>query len=40
MIQLFQYPHETLLQVSTPWTMDDGIDGYSDIERIESNMLK
>ena len=39
MIQLFQYPHETLLQVSTPWTKDDGIDGYSDIERFESDML-
>ena len=39
MIQLFQYPHETLLQVSTPWTKEDGIDGYSDIERFESDML-
>ena len=39
MIQLYQYPYETLLQVSTPWTKDDGIDGYSDIERFESDML-
>ena len=33
MIQLFQYPHETLLQTSTPWTQDDSIQGYDDIER-------
>ena len=39
MIQLFQYPHKTLLQVSTPWTKDDRIDGYSDIQRFEADML-
>ena len=39
MIQFFQYPHEKLLQDSTQWTKDDVIDGYSDIERFESDML-
>ena len=40
MIQLFQYPHETLLQTSTPWTQDDSIQGYDDIERFETDMTK
>ena len=39
MIQLYQYPYETLLQVSTPWTNTDSIHGYNDIERFESDML-
>ena len=39
MIQLFQYPHKTLLQVSTAWTKDDRIDGYSEIQRFEADML-
>ena len=40
MIQLFQYPHETLLQTSTVWKEDDSIDGYDDLERFESDVIK
>ena len=40
MIQLFQYPHETLLQTSTVWKDDDSIDGYDDIERFESDVIE
>jgi peptide deformylase len=40
MIKVYQYPHETLLQTSTPWTADDRIDGYDDIEQFERNMIK
>ena len=40
MIQLFQYPHETLLQTSTVWKEDDSIDGYDDLERFESDVIE
>ena len=40
MIKLYQYPYETLLQTSTPWTADDRIYGYDDLERFESDMIK
>ena len=40
MIQVFQYPHETLLQTSTPWTETDSIQGYDDKEKFESDMIK
>jgi peptide deformylase len=40
MIQVFQYPHETLLQTSTPWTDTDSIQGYDDRERFESDMIR
>ena len=40
MIQLFQYPHETLLQTSTAWTTDDSIQGYTDIEKFEHDYVK
>ena len=40
MIQVFQYPHETLLQTSTVWTKDDSIDGYDDIEKFEHDYIK
>ena len=40
MIQVFQYPHETLLQTSTPWTGTDTIQGYDDIEKFESDMIR
>ena len=40
MIQVFQYPHETLSQISTNWTEDDSIQGYSDLEKFESDMIK
>ena len=40
MIQVFQYPHETLLQTSTPWTETDTIQGYDDQEKFESDMIK
>ena len=40
MIQLFQYPYETLLQTSTAWTTDDSIQGYDDIEKFEHDFVK
>ena len=40
MIQVFQYPHETLLQTSTAWTKDDSIQGYDDIEKFEADVIK
>jgi peptide deformylase len=40
MIQLFQYPHETLLQTSTAWTDADAIQGYDDKEKFEFDMIK
>ena len=40
MIQLFQYPHETLMQTSTPWTDHDSIQGYDDKEKFEYDMIK
>ena len=40
MIQVFQYPHETLLQTSTSWTETDSIQGYNDFEQFESDMIK
>ena len=40
MIQVFQYPHETLLQTSTAWTDTDSIQGYADKEKFESDMIK
>ena len=40
MIQLFQYPHQTLMQVSTEWTSGDSIDGYRDIEKFEYDYIK
>src|SRR5210317_795879 len=40
MIKVYHYPHETLLQTSTPWTKDDRIDGYDDLERFETDMIK
>ena len=40
MIQVFQYPHETLLQKSTTWTKDDSIQGYDDKEKFEYDMIK
>ena len=39
MIQVFQYPHETLLQTSTPWSAEDSIQGYDDKEKFESEMI-
>lgn len=40
MIQVYQYPHETLLQTSTPWTDGDSIQGYDDKEKFEDDMIK
>ena len=40
MIQVFQYPHETLLQTSTEWTDNDSIQGYTDKEKFENDMIK
>ena len=40
MIQVFQYPHETLLQSSTEWTKNDSIQGYNDIEKFEHDFVK
>ena len=40
MIKVLQYPHQTLMQVSTIWTSDDSIDGYNDIEKFEDDYIK
>ena len=40
MIQVFQYPHKALTEVSSEWTKDDSIDGYNDIEKFEHDMVK
>jgi len=40
MIELFQYPYYTLLEKSTPWTKDDSIKGYNDLEKFESDMIE
>ena len=40
MIQVFQYPHESLNKVSSTWTKDDSINGYNDIEQFENDMIK
>ncbi len=40
MIQVFQYPYETLTQTSTAWTDSDSIEGYTDIERFEHDMIR
>ena len=40
MIQVFQYPHETLMQTSTAWAQNDSINGYNDLEKFESDMIK
>ena len=40
MIKVYQYPHETLLQTSTAWTETDTIQGYDDLERFETDMIK
>ena len=40
MIQVFQYPHETLLQTSTEWSHSDTIEGYDDIEKFEKDYIK
>ena len=40
MIQVFQFPHETLLQTSTAWTDQDSIQGYDDKENFEHDMIK
>ena len=38
MIQVFQYPHKTLNEKSTPWKHGDTIEGYKDIEKFEKEM--
>ena len=40
MIQVFQYPHKALTEVSSEWTKDDSIDGYNDIEKFDHDMVK
>ena len=40
MIQVFQYPYETLMQISTPWKEGDSIEGYNDIEKFENDYIK
>ena len=39
MMQVFQYPHETLMQVSSDWRTEDSIQGYSDIEKFENDFV-
>ena len=40
MIQIFQYPHETLLQTSTDWSDGDTIEGYDDVEKFEHDYVR
>ncbi len=40
MIQVFQYPYQTLAEVSTAWNRDDSIEGYNDIEKFENDFIK
>ena len=40
MIQIFQYPHETLMKKSTAWKKDDSIEGYTDLEKFENDYIK
>ena len=40
MIKVYQYPHDTLLQKSTPWTDQDMIQDYDDIEKFEHDMIQ
>ena len=40
MIQIFQYPHKTLNEVSSDWNKEDSINGYNDIEKFEYDMIK
>ena len=40
MIQVFQYPHESLMQVSSEWKNEDQIQGYDDIEKFETDYIK
>ena len=40
MIQVFQYPHVTLSQVSSAWRKNDSIEGYNDIEKFENDFIK
>ena len=39
MMQIFQYPHDTLTQVSSAWTEDDSIQGYGDIGKFENDYI-
>ena len=39
MIEIFQYPHETLMQVSSDWNKNDSIEGYDDLEKFEADMV-
>ena len=40
MIQVFQYPHKALTEVSSEWTKEDSIEGYNDMEKFEYDMIK
>ena len=40
MIQVFQYPHESLMQVSSEWKYEDTIQGYNDKEKFEKDMVR
>ncbi len=39
MIQVFQYPHKTLLETSTTWLDTDAVQGYNDKEKFEHDMI-
>ena len=40
MIQIFQWPHKTLMEVSSNWQINDSIAGYDDIEKFEYDFVK
>ena len=40
MIEVLQYPHMALMQISTEWSDQDKIDGYDDIEKFENDYVE
>ena len=40
MMKVYQYPHQTLSEVSTEWTKADRIEGYDDLEKFEHDMVE
>ena len=39
-MQIYTHPYHTLSQVSTPWTADDKIEGYTDLLQFEKDMTE
>jgi len=39
-MEIFQYPHDTLSKESSVWTHEDSISGYDDIEKFEKDYIQ